>query len=153
MASLRSEIGSSKVITRIMETVILFAKDIWDGEFPEVKQHLEIEIKKEKGSWIKRANSYIQTLQLSWDQIKEMTRVEIKTKIREWDTETWKMEMINKPTMKWYIEAKLKIKYDNCYTNSTASKFLAKARTNSLKIRKVLGRTKENKKNNFNTTC
>merc|ERR1712030_185924 len=29
VASLRSEIGSSKVVTRLMETVILFAKDIW----------------------------------------------------------------------------------------------------------------------------
>ena len=82
-----------------------------------------------------------------------MTRAEIKAQIREWDTETWKMEMIGKPTMKWYVEAKLKIKYDNCYTNSTASKFLAKARTNSLKIREVLGRIKENKRNNFDTTC
>ena len=48
VASLCSEIGSSKVITRIMETVILFAKDTLDGEFPKIKQHLETEIKKKK---------------------------------------------------------------------------------------------------------
>ena len=78
VASLCSEIGSSKVITRIMETVILLAKDILEGEFPKVKQHLETEIKRGKGSWIKRANSYIQTLELSWRKIKEMTRAEIK---------------------------------------------------------------------------
>ena len=82
-----------------------------------------------------------------------MTRAEIKAQIREWDTETWKIEIMSKSTMKWYTEAKLKIKYDNCYINNTASKFLAKARTNSLKIREVLGRTKENRENNFDTTC
>ena len=54
--------------------------------------------------------------------------------------------------MKWYLEAKLKIKYDECYSNRTASKYLAKARTNSLQVREVLGRTKENRKNNYDTT-
>ena len=63
-----------------METVILFAKDTLDGEFPKVKGHLEMEIKKNKGNWIRRANKYIQTLQISWEQIKEMSRSEIKKK-------------------------------------------------------------------------
>ena len=40
VASLRSEIGSSKLITRVMESVIIFTKDILDGEFPNVKGHL-----------------------------------------------------------------------------------------------------------------
>ena len=31
VASLRSEIGSSKVITRVMESVIMFAMDTLDG--------------------------------------------------------------------------------------------------------------------------
>ena len=95
----------------------------------------------------------MQTLNLSWKKIKEMTRTEIKAQIREWDTNTWKAEMMKMTTMKWYVEAKMRIRYDNCYTNSTTSKFLAKARTNSLKIREVIGRTKENKQNNFDTTC
>ena len=83
VASLRSEIGSSKVITRLMETVILLAKDIWDGEFPKIKKYLETEIEKGKGNWIRRANTYMQTLNLSWTKIKEMTKIEIKAQIRE----------------------------------------------------------------------
>ena len=55
--------------------------------------------------------------------------------------------------MKWYVEAKMRIRYDNCYTNKITSQFLAKARTNSLKIREVIGRTTESKKNNFEATC
>ena len=124
VASLRSEIGASKVITRVMETVLLFAKETLEGEFVKVKRHMETEIKKNKGSWINRANSYLETLKLSWEQIRKMDRIEIKQKIREWDTETWKMEMSSKSTMKWYLEAKMKIKYDECYSNNTASKYL-----------------------------
>ena len=112
VASLRSEIGSSKVITRLMETVILLAKDIWDGEFSKIKKYLETEIEKGKGNWIRRANTYMQTLNLSWTKIKEMTRTEIKAQIREWDTNTWKAEMMNMTTMKWYVEAKMRIRYD-----------------------------------------
>ena len=136
-----------------MEAVILFAKDIWEGEFPNIKSYLETEIEIGKGNWIKRANSYIQTLNLSWKKIKEMPRAEIKAQIREWDTETWKKEMMSLSTMKWYVEAKMRIRYDNCYTNKITSQFLAKARTNSLKVREVMGRTTENKKNKFDTTC
>ena len=82
-----------------------------------------------------------------------MTRIQIKNKIREWDMETWKKEMMNSHTMKWYIEAKMKIGYDKCYSNKITSNFLAKARTNSIQIREVLGRKKENKENNFDSTC
>merc|ERR1712030_254052 len=55
--------------------------------------------------------------------------------------------------MKWYIEAKLKIGYDECYNNSNSSKYLARARTNSLQVRELYGRSKENKQNNDDTTC
>ena len=79
----------------------------------------------------------MQTLNLNWGKIKEMSRTEIKSQIREWDTETWKKEMLSLSTMKWYVEAKMRIRYDNCYTNKITSQFLAKARTNSLKIREV----------------
>ena len=80
--SLRSEIGASKIMTRVMETVLLFTKDTLDGEFIGVKGYMETEIRKNKGSGIKRANSYLKTLNLSWDQIKNMERTEIKKKIR-----------------------------------------------------------------------
>ena len=85
--------------------------------------------------------------------MRDMTRVQIKGMIRERDTETWKMDMMNSQTMKWYREAKLNIGYDKCYSNKTASDFLAKARTNSLQVREVLGRRKDYKEENYDTTC
>ena len=47
----------------------------------------------------------------------------------------------------------MKIGYDECYNNSVASKYLAKARTNSLQVIELYGRTKENKENKYDTTC
>ena len=47
----------------------------------------------------------------------------------------------------------MRIGYDNCYSNKITSNYLAKARTNSLQIREVLGRKKDNKNNNFDKTC
>ena len=38
----------------------------------------------------KKGKHIYANLILSWDKIKEMTRTEIKSQIREWDTETWK---------------------------------------------------------------
>ena len=95
----------------------------------------------------------MQTLNLSWGKIKEMTRSQIKGQIREWDTETWKIEMMNSQTMKWYKEAKMNIGYDKCYSNKTSSDYLAKVRTNSLQVREVLGRRKDYKAENYDTTC
>ena len=153
VAALRSEVGASKIISRVMETVLLFVKDTLGGEFIEVKECMEKEIQRGKGKWIKRVNNYMQTLNMSWEKMRELTRTQIKGLVREWDTETWRMEMMNSPTMKWYREAKLNIKYDKCYSNKISSNMLAKARTNSLQVREVLGRRKDYKEANYDTTC
>ena len=95
----------------------------------------------------------MQTLSMSWENMRELTRSQIKGIVRKWDTETWRMEMIGCPTMKWYREAKLNIKYDKCYTNKISSNMLAKARTNSLQLREILGRRKDYKEVNYDITC
>ena len=81
VASLRSEIGASQIITRVMDTILLFAKDTLDGEFTKVKKHMETEIQKNKGNWINRTNKYLENLKISWEQLRKMDRKEIKIKI------------------------------------------------------------------------
>ena len=46
-----------------------------------------------------------------------MDRKTMKKQIKEWDTQQWMEEMLNKPTLKWYKEVKLYIGYDSCYWN------------------------------------
>ena len=93
---------------------------------------------------------YLRTLILTWHKFRNMDRNEIKKNIREWDTESWKEEMLNRSTMKWYREAKMRIKYDECYSNSKASRYLARARTNSLQLQEYYGRREED---TFDATC
>ena len=78
-----------------------------------------------------------------------MERKKLKMRIKESDTQQWKEEMISKPSLQWYNEAKLYIGYDECYRNSKNSEYLAKARTNSLQLEEHLGRGKKD----YNKTC
>ena len=48
--------------------------------------------------------------------------------------------MANKSTLKYYIEGKARIGYEFCYRNNANSMFLARARTNSLKLEEAKGR-------------
>ena len=93
-----------------------------------------------KGSWIKTANSYREEIGVSWEQVLEMDRRKLKLQIREWDNQKWLEEVMHKPTLKWYREGKFKIQYDFCYSNSTNSDFLAKARTNTLHLEEYQAR-------------
>ena len=65
--------------------------------------------------------------------------------MRKWDTEQWEIELQNKSTMKMYREKKKKIGYEFCYRNDFSSTYLAKARTNSLKLGDWFLRQKKNK--------
>ena len=66
--------------------------------------------------------------------MEEMDREELRIKIREHDTKKWRDNMNEKSTLYIYREAKKKIRYEDCYSNSYQSEILAKARTNTLQL-------------------
>ena len=82
---------------------------------------------------MRAANEYRRELNISWEEFRYIDRKTLKKQIRDWDTQKW-MEMLNKPTLKWYREVKLYIGYGGCYRNNRNSEYLAKARTNSLQL-------------------
>ena len=57
--------------------------------------------------------------------------------------------MEDKPTLKWYKQGKSGIQYDQCYTNSISSNYLARARTNTLQVEKFIHR----RNRDHNTIC
>ena len=144
VAAIRGEVGASRVETRVMETILLFAKDTLTGRFEKVKDYMDHEKSTGKGNWTKTANNYREEIGVSWEQMLEMDRRKLKLQIREWDNQKWLEEVLHKPTLKWYREGKLKIQYDYCYSNSTNSDFLAKARTNTLHLRNTTQEEIEN---------
>merc|ERR1712179_109624 len=48
--------------------------------------------------------------------------------------------MAGKISLRFYIQERGKIKYENCYRNNAISIFLARARTNSIKLEEHKGR-------------
>ena len=58
MAALRGEVGASRVETRVMETVLMFAKDSLTGSFEKIKDYMNHEKQTKKGIWIRTANAY-----------------------------------------------------------------------------------------------
>ena len=69
-----------------------------------------------------------------------MTKMELKNKVKDYDTRKWEEEIASRSTLKYYREGKTGIGYDKCYRNNVNSMFLARARVNSLGLEEVKGR-------------
>ena len=143
--ALRGEIGSSLMEYRQIEASILFVKDGLNCNFQIVKSALEIEIQENRGDWIHRINRFLNLVNLTWKDIREKDRSEIRNIIRAQDTQIWENEMKLKKSLYLYRSEKIKMGYDECYSNSYKSELLAKARTNSLQLAEWYGRGKNGK--------
>ena len=111
----------------MMETVFSFVIDTLSGDFEDIKSYMLHEIETGKGQWIKMVNHYRCTLGMSWEEMKEIEKKDLKKMIREYDTREWKEGMMNKDTLKWYRMGKGSIGYEMCYSNNINSTYLAKA--------------------------
>ena len=77
---------------------------------------------------------------MTWSNLLEWSKEDIKKRCKEYDDFLWHTEMEERSTLHIYREEKLTMGYENCYNNLYASEFLAKARTNSLKLGEWKGR-------------
>ena len=130
MESLRGEMGASMVKSRVMETMLLYALDTLNGKFQEVKKMMLHTISSKKGRWFKAADSYREELKITWKDLENMNRTTLKNMIKEYDSDKWMEGMTQKISLRYYIQGKKHVGYDNCYRNNTNSTFLARARTN-----------------------
>ena len=147
--SLRGEIGASMVKTRIMQTVLLYARDTLNSKFENVRVIMKDVIENEKGKWYKMADGYRNELGITWEVLEKLEKSALKTLINHYDTNEWRIGMAGKVSLKYYIKEKSKVKYEYCYRNSTDSLFLARARTNSIKLEDHKGRGVEG----YDRTC
>ena len=138
--SLRGEMGASMVKSRVMETMLSYAMDTLTGKFQEVKKMMLHTISSEKGRWFKTVDSYREELKISWEDLKKMDKSTLKNMIKTYDTDKWIEGMTEKISLRYYLQEKEKIGYENCYRNNNNSVFLARARTNTLKLEEHKGR-------------
>ena len=134
ISAIRGEIGSSLMITRIMESKILLTKNILEGSNNLTKQILRVSRKDKSNIFNKTLSEYLKKLNINFDEISILSKVNIKKRAREWDTEIWKEDMRGKSSLKIYREFKLKIKEEKFYDNRDSSDYLFQARTNTLPL-------------------
>ena len=101
--SLRGEIGSSMMLTRIMETMLLFVIDTLSSKFENMKRYMNDTIERGRGQWINTVNDYRTKLGITWDDLREMDRKTLKMMIKEYDTQLWLEGINQKPVLRWYM--------------------------------------------------
>ena len=140
VAALRGEMGASMVKSRVMETSLQYVRSTMSGDFEDMKELMSDTIKTKKGRWFKLTNSYREELKMTWKELFTISKEALKKKIRVYDTDLWKLDLASKSTLKYYAVGKTEIGYEHCYRNNMNSTFLARARTNSLKLEEAQGR-------------
>jgi len=100
--AIRGEIGASMMESRQREASILFVKDGLESEFEKIKIALENNIKNNKGDWIHRINRFMETVNLTWTDIRDKSRQEIRDIIRNHDTKQWEDGMKEKSSLYMY---------------------------------------------------
>ena len=79
-------------------------------------------------------------MNITWEELFVMSKEELKKRVRLYDTDLWEQNLVNKSTLKYYAEGKTGIGYEHCYRNNANSTYLARARTNSLRLEEAKGR-------------
>ena len=133
-SALRGEIGSSLMVTRIMETKILFTRSILKGSNKLTKQVLKVSRKEKNNIFNTTLKGYLKKWNIKFEEISTLSFGKIKTIARKWDTRKWIEDMKEKSSLKIYREFKKEIKEEKYYDNRESSKYLFLARSNTLPL-------------------
>merc|ERR1712120_2821 len=123
--------------------MLLYARDTMKGNFQNIKDMVEDTMAVGKGKWYKSMINHLRKLNVTWDNLIEMPRAEIKRRVKDYDTDKWRTSLQDLRTQKYYVLGKIKFGYDFCYRNNYNSTFLAKARLNALKLEEQISRGKD----------
>lgn len=148
-ATLRGEVGASKMETRILTGQIEYLQYILKDDGNSLVRRIGQEmIAEKKDKWIRDTEKYLKEVKMEYNMLQNISKQEIKLKTKDWDTEKWKEEMAEKSSMEIYRNFKEKIKgEEELYDNRPSSITLYKCRTNNLPL---------NNRNRFvggNTSC
>ena len=134
IAILRGEVGSSMVITRVIQSWLVLAKSILVGENILLKQVLGNIMRTRKGCWFITFTKYLETIGISYNNFVEMDISEIKAKIREYDNKLWFDNLGDLTDRDVYKKFKSSVGRSFGYDNRFESDLLFKARSNDLDL-------------------
>ena len=132
--TLRGEIGSSLMKSRIVKDHLHYIQGALRGWNELVKRIVNAEIERKKGKWAKETKKYLDLLGLKMQDLEVKKKEEIAKCVRKWDQDQWKTEVGSKKSLQLYRKSKQVVQEDTVYDNTPASVILFQARSNTLRL-------------------
>ena len=134
ISALRGEVGSSLMKTRFIKSRLMLVKSIQESSNELMKEILN-NIRKDRFSpWNSTLNIYLRWIDISYNDLINMTRDQVDKKVKEYDSNLWRKDMATKSSLVLYREYKKDICEEKMYDNRNASVLLFLAKTKGLKL-------------------
>lgn len=136
VCTLRGEVGASSMESRIRGSQIKYIKYILENEDHGLLNRI-LQERREKlnNYWLQSSELFMEKMNVTYGQLKVLTKKELSTKIKTWDSMQWKQEVKGKTSLTIYCKWKENIKQEeDLYDNRPASEIMYRARTNNLQL-------------------
>lgn len=132
---MRSEVGASSALARDMKSKILYMKHGLSQEGSSVlREVMWNDYSEGRSVWAKTLKSYMEKLDLNIEDVVNLKKSQLKSRIKEYDTKEWLKEMEEKSTMSIYRKLKCGIEEERWFDNTIDAGIVMKARLNVLKV-------------------
>ena len=128
------EVGASSQIARDMKTKLKYIKHLMEQENSLLCTIFEDMYKNTLSKWIYTIRAYLKTLNITLNELKQTSSKQIDKKVREWDTEQWRINIQDKKTLQLYKNKKGIKEETDIYDNTQGATLLFKSRTNTLQL-------------------
>ena len=133
--TLRGEIGSSNMETRIRQNQLNYLKYVEENENNDLMRQIMVKRTTDKKDyWMETIKEFMKKISINHSKLKELTKQKLKDKINEWDNKSWQEEVAEKSGLSIYKKWKTKILEEKFYDNRPSSQTFYRARTNNLKL-------------------
>ena len=117
-----------------MKARIMLAHSIWNGKNKVVKEVLR-KMRQDRGNkWNNKLNQYLSEINISFEEMVEMSKNQIHRKVDAYDNRKWYEEAATKRTLGVYRKFKRRIEDERIYDNRKSSEILFRARSNTMAL-------------------
>ena len=134
ISTLRGEIGSSLMCSRVEKNKLIFLKHLFNSNNQLLKNVVKSHLDEKRSPWAKEASNLLTRNNLTSESLKSTSKDTISKWIRERDHNEWKQNIEGKTSLSLYRKFKGKLKEENIYSNNYGSVLLFKCRTNTLNL-------------------
>ena len=134
ICALRSEVGVSLMVTRIMKGRLNYEDSLYCERNTLLKE-IYMEISEKKIGWNIVTREYRKEVGFS-DKYERIGREIIRKRMREWDSERWRKELESKSSLEIYRTYKKEFGNEDVYDNRKESVLWCDARMNTMRLEK-----------------